>query len=80
MDMTKDDSSAAIKAGIVAFKAERMALERRLKQVIAAELAAFTELTGATVSEVDVAIVSVTCIGTPADRFISAVRVATPLD
>lgn len=71
---------STIKQGIAEFVAEKHKLEQRLRTLIAAELAAFTELTGATVDHVDVGIVSVTCIGTPADRFISAVRVTTPLD
>lgn len=62
------------------FIAERTALEQRIYDYIKAEASAFTKRTGATVSAIDVGMTEVTCIGEPAERMVSSVRVVTPLD
>lgn len=69
-----------IKQGIAEFVAERTAMEQRIRTMIAAELAAFHDLTGATVESIQVGLVTMQFVGTPAERFVSSVKVDTPLD
>lgn len=69
-----------IKEGLAQFIAAKHALEQRLRTVIAAELSAFSDLTGATVESVDVGICTMQSLCAPAERFVSSVRVVTPLD
>lgn len=69
-----------IKEGIAQFTEEKRALEERLRVMIAGELDAFAERTGATADQVDVCIVTVPRLGMSPYRYTSAVRVSTPLD
>lgn len=72
---------STIKQGIAEFVAERRNLEDRLRTLIAAELKAFNELTGASVDSVHVGIMEMHCgLGTPTERVVTSVRVSTPLD
>ncbi len=71
---------SVIKQGLAEFIAEKQALEQRLRIHIMSELSAFTALTGATVDHINVSFMTLQCIGMPAERTVSSVRVSTPLD
>jgi hypothetical protein len=71
---------SAIKQGLAEFLTEKHALERRLGKLIAAELSAFTELTGVTVKAVNIDMAEVRLIGAPIEYRVSTVRAFTPLN
>lgn len=71
---------SAIKQGLAEFTEAKRLLEDRLRTMVASELAAFHALTGATVDNVSIGIMTMHVMGAPAERVVSTVRVSTPLD
>lgn len=71
---------STIKQGLSEFVSARHDMEQRLRAFISAEISAFHDLTGTTVQAVDVHIHTLPRLGLPADRFVSSVKVTTPLD
>jgi hypothetical protein len=73
-------SCCDIKQSMSGFIIEKRALEQRLRTKIAIELAAFHDLTGASISEVRVNMLALHSIEGPATRMVANVQVVTPLD
>ena len=72
--------AGTIKQGLADLRTERAELEQRLHKLIANEVSAFSDRTGASVASIDVRILDVDVLGAPKQRRVMHVSVATLLD